>query len=473
MEMLVVKFFRVAFFLLVSIGLVNRANAYNLLDKLHQKLPQGGDFSLIVKPIGKKISKDPLNISYRNMNLMPPASTQKLATALAAKLYLPQDFRFKTKAFKLNGDLLLKFSGDPTLISADLEKLLTNLVFIKDKFNGDIWLDPSIFTGYTKAPGWPWENLAIGYSAPVSAITLDKNQVRAIIPGGQKVGKTLQINAINSSNLTIISSAKTLTQAMIDANPCWLEVDSKPNNFYSFSGCLAYREKPLRLSLAIQTPSLYTAKVVRSIIEKIDPKWQGNVMVGTPPGDRIFLGEHQSAPLDKLVKLMLKKSKNLIAESLIKTIGHYYYQKPGSFVNGTAAMRQILLAYGLDMQLAHFADGSGLSRNNRMNADQLAAVMQFIFNKPELGLAKALPISGVDGTLKNYRSARYKPLLGKLVAKTGSLYGARNLVGVMQASSGQKYLLVMLISNCFTKPNERHPTFEFEKLLFNSIYNWN
>ncbi|GAM67195.1 D-alanyl-D-alanine carboxypeptidase [Vibrio sp. JCM 19236] len=106
-------------------------------------LPEGSSSSILVRN-GTSVIE-----SHNAEQLMPPASTLKVVTALAAKLQWPNnEFRFSTELLKQDQDYVVRFSGDPSLLRKDLEALLRPL---KGKtISGDLILDDSIFTGYTE-----------------------------------------------------------------------------------------------------------------------------------------------------------------------------------------------------------------------------------------------------------------------------------------------------------------------------------
>ena len=94
---------------------------------------------------------------------MLPASTQKVFTAVAAKLVLGDAFQFETSLLSngkiqnntLEGDLVVQFTGDPDLTSGQLYTLLANLKNQGiQKINGDLVLDTSVFASHE-----PWIGL--------------------------------------------------------------------------------------------------------------------------------------------------------------------------------------------------------------------------------------------------------------------------------------------------------------------------
>ncbi|MCV5803451.1 D-alanyl-D-alanine carboxypeptidase, partial [Escherichia coli] len=85
-----------------------------------------------------------------------------------------------------------------------------------------------------------------------------------------------------------------------------------------------------------------------------------------------------------------------------KTLGAKFFVQPGSFTNGTEAIKQIIFANtGIDIRNARLEDGSGLSRNNRISATKMAEMLRYIWkHENELKLIAIMPKSGESGTLK-------------------------------------------------------------------------
>ncbi|KYK91932.1 D-alanyl-D-alanine carboxypeptidase, partial [Aggregatibacter actinomycetemcomitans serotype d str. SA3733] len=80
-------------------------------------LPEGANLAFVAK----NINQDNIIADYNGQTFMLPASTQKVFTALAAKLALGDSFQFQTALLtngkvqngQLNGDLIVRFTGDP------------------------------------------------------------------------------------------------------------------------------------------------------------------------------------------------------------------------------------------------------------------------------------------------------------------------------------------------------------------------
>ena len=425
--------------------------AYSPLDKL----PDGSSASLILQPL----SGDSNKINTNSDGFYPPASTLKLVTALAAKLELGDDFHYTTSIARSGNDSIISFSGDPTLQREQLKRLLAQYVKSQSKtIKGNLYLDNSTFTGYQRAVGWPWDILGVCYSAPSSAMTLDSNCAQASIYTKDNGSTRVYIPAHYPIDVT--TTAATVTRSGQKATQCDLELITTPDNAYKFSGCLVERKKPLPLKFAIQNPELYTYQVVTSLLEELKIQVKGDVIVGKKAkADKTTLvASHHSEKLPELLDTMLKKSDNLIADNLTKTLGATFYVQPGSFNNGTEAIKQILLTKAnIDLNKAQLVDGSGLSRNNRMKSQTMAKVLRYIWeNDSQLNLIEAMPTSGINGTLKYRQSMRKAPIQGNIIAKSGSLYGSYNMAGYGLDKSGKpNSLFVQFVRDYF--PDKQNP----------------
>ncbi len=436
-------------------------------------LPPTSRTALIVEQLDTPLRE----VDTDSQSFYPPASTMKLITALAAKLELGDQFRFKTLLGKADHDWVLQFSGDPQLTTHDLKHMFVTLKQqgIK-KIEGNLWLDNSLFSGYERAVGWPWDILGVCYSAPSSVIVLDEN----CVPGSiytQKDGNT-RVYIPEQYPIYVTTQAKTVSSQEQKQQLCALELRSRAENNYRLSGCLVQRNSPLPLKFAIQNPSLYATRIIYRILNQLGITLTGEVIVGRPPKPlQQVLVQHTSKPLVELLDTMLKESDNLIANNVTKTLGHQFFVQAGSFANGTEAIKQILYAKaGIDLKSAQLVDGSGLSRNNRMTANQMADVLRYIWqHDASLHLIELLPIAGQSGTLKYRKSMRSSIVRGHLSAKSGSLYGSYNMAGYGLDKKGQpQVLFVQFVTDYF--PDDKaetvqtpSPLEQFEEQLYRDI----
>jgi D-alanyl-D-alanine carboxypeptidase/D-alanyl-D-alanine-endopeptidase (penicillin-binding protein 4) len=122
-------------------------------------------------------------------------------------------------------------------------------------------------------------------------------------------------------------------------------------------------------------------------------------------------------------------SDNLIAESLIKTIGVATRGAPGTAENGAKRELQWLRSIGIDpSRNTAIFDGSGVSIYDRLSPRTLVRVFQVDWRSPNRAvILSALPLAGVRGTLRN--SFAGMAARGRVYAKDGNRMFASSLSG--------------------------------------------
>lgn len=449
------------FFLLLSLSLFSSFTLSYTSDvpstDYSLRLPNGTHSGLVIQ----KLSETEPTLQQQSNHYFPPASTLKIITALASQLELGNQFYFDTQLRSNKQDLVVIFSGDPTLKTEHLKTLLAKYQQQQGKhIRGDIWLDVQQFTGYQRAVGWPWDSLGVCYSAPVSAVNLDGNCIQASIYS-QNDGST-RVHVPPHYPVYVASDVRSVTETQQQASHCDLELIATTDNHYQLSGCLAQRSQPLPLKFAVQNPELYVQRVIYQLLNQLGITLDGEVKVGAPESQHWSLvASHQSEPLPQLLTTMLQDSDNLIADALFKTLGQKFFLQPGSFNNGSEAIKQIIFARtGIDLNDAQIVDGSGLSRNNRLRLESMRQILYYLWqNDRELNLIDAFPIAGENGTLRYRRSMRDDKIRGRLKAKSGSLYGTHNMVGFSVDAQGQpQALFIQFITDYFpAKPDPKVP----------------
>ncbi|MED5525926.1 MAG: D-alanyl-D-alanine carboxypeptidase/D-alanyl-D-alanine-endopeptidase [Pseudomonadota bacterium] len=411
--------------------------------------PAGSQVALIVKPLGQ----GHLSIEHNADLLLPPASTQKLFTALAAELTLGDDFRFDTRlegrgqrvSGAWQGDLRLVFSGAPDLSRAQLVEMLQALKGQGiGKISGDLILDGSAFGGYERGPGWPWDNLGVCYSAPASSLTLAHNCVAASL-SVQKPGEAARFYVPPFQPVQVSSEVEVVSPSQQQQSLCQLELQRGPQNHYQLSGCVTDEREVWPLNFAVNDTSAYISDVLKDELKRNGIHLGGQIKrQDGANGHWLPLAVVHSKALPKLLEHMLRASDNLYADNFAKTLGRAPGQ-PGSFALGVRAVKKALAEHlGLSLQPATLVDGSGLSRDNLVSARELAGALQYLASHPQLAVYQGLPVAGVSGTLKFRHSLTRPPLKGNIKAKSGTLNGTSNLAGFFTGASGERYLFVLM-----------------------------
>jgi D-alanyl-D-alanine carboxypeptidase/D-alanyl-D-alanine-endopeptidase (penicillin-binding protein 4) len=455
--------------------------AANVEDYLSQ-LPAGANLALMVQKVGSPTPQ----IDYHGQQMALPASTQKVITALAALLQLGPDFRFTTtleskgniQGGVLKGDLIARFGGDPTLKRQDLRNMVATLKKSGvEKIEGNLLIDTSVFASHDKAPGWPWNDLTQCFSAPPAAAIVDRNCFSISLYSGQKPGDLAFIRVASYYPVTMFSQVRTLQRGSGEAQYCELDVVPGDLNRYTLTGCLPQRAEPLPLAFAIQDGAAYAGAILKDELKQAGITYSGTLLRQTQVNDPgTVIASKQSAPLHDLLKIMLKKSDNMIADTVFRTIGHARFGVPGTWRAGSDAVRQILRQQaGVDFGNTIIADGSGLSRHNLIAPATMMQVLQYIAQHDnELNFISMLPLAGYDGSLQYRAGLHQAGVDGKVSAKTGSLQGVYNLAGFITTASGQRMAFVQYLSGYAVEPadqkNRRIPLVRFESRLYKDIY---
>lgn len=172
------------------------------------------------------------------------------------------------------------------------------------------------------------------------------------------------------------------------------------------------------------------------------------------------LAQVRSAPVYELVGHMLAHSDNDLAESLFRLSG-IAAGFGGSFAGGGKAVEKALGEVGVGTAMANFADGSGLSKQDRVSPKLLAEILtRVVRNQDGLwAIGTGLAVAGVSGTLRNrFRVPETKAAAGLIRAKTGTLNGVTALAGFVRSSSGRVLVFATLA-------NEVENTYEAVTLI--------
>ena len=133
---------------------------------------------------------------------------------------------------------------------------------------------------------------------------------------------------------------RTLAKGSPDAQYCELDVVHGDLNRFTLTGCLTQRADPLPLAFAIQDGASYAGAILKDELKQAGISYSGTLLRQTQvnqPGT--VIASKQSPPLHDLLRIMLKKSDNMIADTVFRMIGHARFGVPG-----TGARAQTLCA---------------------------------------------------------------------------------------------------------------------------------
>ncbi len=436
-----------------------------------------------------------------------PASNAKLFTTAAALALLGQDRTFVTAVYTqaklkspatVDGDVILRGGGDPNLSGTDLPYVtpalrpkadpaqpkpdpLRYLAELADKLfatglkrvNGNIIGDDSLFVYEPYPEDWTMDDAVWGYGAPISALTVNDNQLALTMKPGSKAGQAITYDLSPAMPWYTIDSSDAKTGPAKSGSHLNVEriAGGRVLRIY---GTIAVDAPPDAEEIAIDDPAEYAAKAFKMLLiaRGITVTGEVGVQHRLAPAPMAFTAEARkpliinengvvveqrahlvmeqplvsrtSLPLGVDVVLTNKISQNLHAELLLHQLSATFAD--GSTVGGARVVRSWLTQrVKVDPDDFIFFDGSGLSGHDLVTPRAITTLLGYAATQPWGAAWKAsLPVGGEDGSLR----ARYPdaPLKDHVFAKTGTLSEARALSGYVDCASGQTLLFSVMVN---------------------------
>ncbi|QEC78480.1 D-alanyl-D-alanine carboxypeptidase/D-alanyl-D-alanine endopeptidase [Mucilaginibacter ginsenosidivorax] len=334
-----------------------------------------------------------------NMGLAT-ASTLKTITSITAFNVLGADFRYQTQLGyngeitadgTLNGDIIIKGSGDPTLGSWRYEqtKEAHVLALMVDalktagikKINGRMIGDDSIFGTQSIPEGWIWQDIGNYYGAGTSGLCWRENQFDIKLRTsavGNPIGVSYTVP--NVSYLTFKSELVNGPAGSGDNAYAFLPVGSK---VMYLRGSYAIDKDKKNISAATPDAAYDAALRLSDTLKKLgiavgfDPESVATLTAKGLKAPLITknLAAIPSPPLSRIIYWLNQKSINLYAEQLLKTIAWKQGRKP-STANGVEEVQKFWQARGIDANSINTYDGSGLSPGDRVSTNTMARILQ-------------------------------------------------------------------------------------------------
>ncbi|WP_395145221.1 D-alanyl-D-alanine carboxypeptidase/D-alanyl-D-alanine-endopeptidase [Armatimonas sp.] len=367
-----------------------------------------------------------------------PASNMKIVTCSAALALLGPSFTYTTSVYSLGDDLILKGSGDPSLDFARLKKLAEAVKAAGvTELKGKLLYDASVFDAEALGEGWQWDDEEFYYSAQVSGLSCDENVALVLVKPGA-VGQPPLVEAI--PYLTIENKAVTT-----DGKEQALKISRKRGqNVMVISGKLGDKSDAKRTTITMEDPARFAAFRFAEALRAVGVSVPEHVVlepdIASPQSAPFVISV--SKPLSQLAADFMKPSDNLFGECFLKTLGAVKGKK-GTTAEGAKVVREWLKSRNIPTVGFYQADGSGLSRMNLVTAQLLLGILRD--RAGDADLRAAMPVGGVDGTLKN----RFKntPAQNNVRAKTGTLTGASSLSGYVTSKAGERLVFSILMNH--------------------------
>ena len=387
-----------------------------------------------------------------NMGLAT-ASTLKVITSVTAFNILGKDFQYQTQFGysgtvtadgTLNGDLIIKGAGDPTLGSWRYEghkenEVLSQMVTALQKagikkINGRVIGDDSIFGTQSIPNGWIWMDVGNYYGAGTSGLCWRENQFDIKLKTGP-VNTPIGINRTvpNTPYLNFKSELMNAPSGTGDDAYAYLPIGTK---LMYLRGTYAEDQEKKSISVAIPDPAYDAAYRLTDTLRRL-----GIIVSNEPESVLTLNSKGQSLPaitgnltailsptLSKIVYWLNQKSINLYAEQLLKTIAWKSGKQP-STDNGVEVEQDFWKARGIDPNALNVVDGSGLSPGDRVTTMTMAAVLK--------------SAKGTDWYPDFYESL---PVYNNMKMKSGSILNVLTYAGY-QNHNGRELCFSIMVNN--------------------------
>ncbi|MCR9192418.1 MAG: D-alanyl-D-alanine carboxypeptidase/D-alanyl-D-alanine-endopeptidase [Gammaproteobacteria bacterium] len=386
-----------------------------------------------------------------------PASNMKLFSDASALLALGPDYRFQTRLSTdatsledgiLHGSLYLSLPGDPTLTHTHLSTLFSSLKALGvTQITGSVILDSDFASIQSQPPGIVAKDLNYSYGASLAPVIFDENRVSITVNPSCQIGQPALIEYSKPNGSFVLENHVITVPGNVDS----VRYSTTDDNHLVVRGKIGQRQHALQDRIAIRNPLRHAESLIKITLQNQGITLKGSVKLG-PIQPSLLLATRHSKPLTQLLADTLKPSDNLYANSLYLRTASKLRDTPVDWQQAAAVLKQFMQQQtGIDMHAAVLADGSGLSRRDRLTAEQTVSLLQYLYEQFPLAYEyiAALPISGHDGTLEKRLA---KPTQkGMVRAKTGSMAGILSLSGYLYTANNHTLAFAIFI-------NTRHGT---------------
>jgi D-alanyl-D-alanine carboxypeptidase/D-alanyl-D-alanine-endopeptidase (penicillin-binding protein 4) len=395
-----------------------------------------------------------------------PASTMKIVTLAVAAERLGWDARFTTRLEAtgpieggvLRGDLIVTGSGDPMIaVREDLPRVLEDwacrlATLGLTRVDGRLIGDDDALPDQAFGNGWPWDDLAFGFAAPIGALQFDENSARVVIQPAAQAGLPAVIRLEPASADLVLTGQVRTTAPDV---PALVFTRRRPfSRVLDVTGSVPSTGRDYVRTVAVDNPTRSFLDALRVALAAEGIAITGGAVDIDDLADRpaavprTTLHVHQSPPLADIGVRLMKVSQNLIAETLMLQIG-LVSDTPDvePLIAARGGYERTLERWGVAPESLIVADGSGLSRYDYLTADGLVAVLSQMARDPRHAdrFAATLPVMGVDGTLE--RRLRGTIAEGRVRAKTGTISNVRALAGYLTTAGGERLVFAILANN--------------------------
>ena len=401
----------------------------------------------------RQVDSGRIVISHNASTPFNPASTMKLVTTNAALELLGPTYSFTTQALtrgrrsgdRLDGDLILRGNGDPKLVLENFWLLLRRIRAEGVRvINGNLLLDRSAYAVDAADPSQFDGDPQKPYNAVPDALLLNFHAL-AVRFAPDPAGRRVQV----TSEPTLFGYP--LHAPLAAAGECggdWHQNISAQfvADGANFDGtyALACATKVWEIHPDQLSRNRYFELVFRQLWTELGGTFNGAVVDGVAEPDAVLLTQWDSPSMSELIRDTNKFSNNVMARQLFLALGAAGH--PATIDASRNTVLAWLHSKSIDATGMVLENGSGLSRNERVSATTLSALLVAAFQSPVMPeFIASLPLVGYDGTMR--KRLALQAVAGHAHIKSGSLQEVRSVAGYVLAASAKRYAVVCLINH--------------------------
>jgi D-alanyl-D-alanine carboxypeptidase/D-alanyl-D-alanine-endopeptidase (penicillin-binding protein 4) len=428
-----------------------------------QQLPKGvpeyASFSVLIRDL--KTGKD--LVSLNAQKAMMSASLMKLVTTATSLEKFGPDYRFSTRFWTtgsiqngiLHGDLIIEGMGDPTLGSKYFDARRPASVLQKieaflrregiDEISGKILIDEGCFDPFRYPSKRLWEDMGNYYGAPPSGLSWRDNSFEIALQSSDDIGAICKVVSVSPwvKNLAFRSFVTSASQNKdsayiygVPGQPEWQIRGSIPagRNYFAIKGALP---EP-GLSLGFEVSELFHQEKNVPVEITAHGDWRHSARL---------IGEIESPPLSEIVEETNQKSINLFADHLLLILGLASDDSIASVWDKGLWEIESFWNKRLDNGYLSIEDGSGLSPLNKISANFLVEMLEYIYKEGRYfeEFKNSLSQNGHSGTLK-YMWGQ-PALKGKIYGKSGSMQDVLGYAGYYFPDEGEAYAFSVILNH--------------------------
>lgn len=374
----------------------------------------------------------------------PPASVAKAMTAAYALDVLGPTHRFATKVMitgevvdgAVQGDLILAGGGDPVLDTDNLAELAAKLRAAGiTSVAGDYRVWGGAFPYVPRIDEGQPDH--VGYSPSVSGLNLNFNRVHFEWRRQDQGSYAVTMQARSASYRPDVRIARMAIAPR--KSPVYTYADREGRDEWTVAqGALG---KEGARWLPVRKPELYAGEIFHSFARSQGIKLDNPGLIRALPEGATEIVRVESAPLDVILKGMLKHSTNLTAEAVgLAASSKRRGTRPDGLEASAAEMNAWAKArFGLGD--VAFVDHSGLGERSRISARDMMTALAGLYEADQLRpLLKPFPMRDAQR-----RILRDHPL--KVQAKTGTLNFVSGLAGYVEMPGGEALVFAIFAAD--------------------------